>query len=69
MLLALDTKENQKVAIKKLNAVEDIVDAKRVLREIRILRLMKHENIVKLLGCVYDDQTIEHEDFGSVYLI
>lgn len=49
VLLAIDTKnQNQKVAIKKLNAVEDIVDAKRVLREIRILRLMKHENIVRL---------------------
>lgn len=69
VLLATDNKTNQKVAIKKLNAVEDIIDAKRLLREIRILRLMKHENIVKLTGCVYDNQSNEHDLFGTVYLI
>lgn len=68
--MAIDTKnQNQKVAIKKLNAVEDIVDAKRVLREIRILRLMKHENIVRLLSCIYDNQTNEYDLFGTVYLV
>lgn len=37
-----------KVAIKKLHKIEDLVDAKRVLREIRILRSMQHENILGL---------------------
>ena len=31
----------EKVAIKKLHKIEDIVDAKRIIREIRILRNMK----------------------------
>lgn len=52
--MALDNKFNKKVAIKKLHPVEDIVDAKRVLREIRILRIMQHENIVRLQNVIYD---------------
>ena len=40
VLMALDSKLNIKVAIKKLHPVEDIVDTKRVLREMRILRFM-----------------------------
>jgi len=43
-----DTEKKQKVAIKKLNEVVDITDAKRMLREIRILNSFQHENILKL---------------------
>jgi serine/threonine protein kinase len=42
--------ENYKVAIKKIpNAFEDLIDAKRILREIKILKFFNHENIVSLL--------------------
>ncbi len=41
-------KNNLKVAIKKLHKIEDSIDAKRVLREIRILRHLAHENILQL---------------------
>ena len=42
--------EYYKVAIKKVpNAFEDLIDAKRILREIKILKFFKHENIVTLL--------------------
>jgi mitogen-activated protein kinase 1/3 len=35
---ALNKKNNQKVAIKKVpNAFEDLIDAKRIIREIRLL--------------------------------
>lgn len=61
--MALDNKSNRKVAIKKLHPVEDIVDAKRVLREIRILRIMQHENIVKLVNVLYDS-TSDSEELG-----
>lgn len=44
----LDTKTQKRVAIKKLNDIVDITDAKRMLREIRILTHFKHENILKL---------------------
>ena len=39
----------QKVAIKKCpNAFEDLVDAKRIVREIRLLMHFRHENIVRV---------------------
>jgi mitogen-activated protein kinase 1/3 len=58
----------EKVAIKKLHKVEDGVDAKRVLREIRILRSMKHENILQLLNVIYDEK-VKDQDFGDIYLV
>ena len=49
---ALDTKTGNKVAIKKIkNAFSDLIDAKRILREIKLLRQFNsHENIVTILG-------------------
>jgi serine/threonine protein kinase len=42
--------EFYKVAIKKVpNAFEDLIDAKRILREIKLLKFFNHENIVTLL--------------------
>ena len=40
---------NERLAIKKIsNAFENVVDAKRMLREIKLLRHLQHENIVKI---------------------
>jgi len=36
----------EKVAIKKLPKIENVFEAKRILREIRILRNMVHKNIL-----------------------
>jgi mitogen-activated protein kinase 1/3 len=45
-----DKVTNQNVAIKKIpKAFSDLVDAKRALREIKILKFFDHENIVSLL--------------------
>jgi mitogen-activated protein kinase 1/3 len=45
-----DKKTNTKVAIKKVpNAFDDLVDAKRILREIKLLKYFDHENIITLL--------------------
>ncbi|CAD8095352.1 unnamed protein product [Paramecium primaurelia] len=70
--LAIDKKqtdpEKQKVAIKKLHLVRDEIDAKRVLREIRILRTMQHENILHLENLIYDESNKELE-FGEIYLV
>lgn len=42
--------EFYKVAIKKVpNAFEDLIDAKRIVREIKLLKFFNHENIVTLL--------------------
>lgn len=47
---ATDKNTKTKVAIKKITkAFSDLVDAKRVLREIKILKFFDHENIIALL--------------------
>lgn len=55
------------VAIKKLSKIEDIIDAKRVLREIIIMKNLCHENILGLLDVVYIPH--ETEMLGDVYLV
>ena len=45
---AIDKNTNAKVAIKKLRNIEDLVDAKRALRELLILKKLTHENILNL---------------------
>jgi len=47
---AKDYKTNEEVAIKKImTAFDSVVDAKRILREIKILKFFDHENIVRLV--------------------
>ena len=46
---AKDNATNTYVAIKKIPKVfDDLVDGKRVLREIKLLQMLQHENIVRL---------------------
>ncbi|EGR28707.1 mitogen-activated protein kinase 3, putative [Ichthyophthirius multifiliis] len=68
VVMAKDKQTNKNVAIKKLHKIEDIVDAKRVLREIRILRNLLHENILQLQNILYDDHD-EEQEFGTIYLV
>ena len=53
VIQANDTEKDQLVAIKKLNKIEDIVDAKRNLREIKCMRLLKHESILSLKRLIH----------------
>lgn len=47
---ATNKKTNSKVAIKKVgNAYEDLIDAKRIVREIKLLKFFDHENIISIL--------------------
>ncbi|CAE7888988.1 erkA, partial [Symbiodinium sp. KB8] len=49
---ALDTQTGKKVAIKKIpNCFGDITDAKRILREIRLMRHFDHENVRGAWSC------------------
>jgi len=49
-----DLTENRKVAIKKIhNAFEDMTDSKRLLREIKLMRHLQHENVSRLLSVVF----------------
>jgi len=47
---ALDHSIKAKVAIKKVpKAFEDLIDAKRIVREIKLLKFFDHENIIGLV--------------------
>lgn len=46
VISALDKETNKKVAIKKIaRAFEDAIDAKRILREIKLMKKFSHENV------------------------
>lgn len=46
---AVDNRSNTKLAVKKCNNVfGDVGDGKRVLREVKLLKIMRHENILNL---------------------
>ena len=50
MCSAIDKKHKRKVAIKKVpKAFEDLIDAKRIVREIKLLKFFDHENIIALV--------------------
>ena len=64
-----DTATGQKVAIKKVaNVFHDLIDAKRILREIKLLRhFRQHENIISIKDIITSPpNTIE---FSDVYII
>ena len=56
VISAFDQVTKREVAIKKLHKLEDMVDAKRLLREIRLTRYMSHENTLELLDIIYDEE-------------
>lgn len=57
---------NGEVAVKKIsNCFEDLIDAKRIYREIRLLRTFNHENIIKLQA-IFPMPGVHYED---VYIV
>uniref|UniRef100_A0A7S2RGM5 Mitogen-activated protein kinase n=1 Tax=Rhizochromulina marina TaxID=1034831 RepID=A0A7S2RGM5_9STRA len=64
---AVDEKTGKRVAIKKVKgAFDDTTDAKRILREIRLMRVMNHSNILSLVNII---KPISLEHFEDVYII
>lgn len=55
------------VAIKKLTRVDDVIEAKRALREIIILKNLKHENLLGLLDIIYVHKPTKI--LGDLYLV
>ncbi|XP_075051770.1 mitogen-activated protein kinase 14 isoform X6 [Mixophyes fleayi] len=65
---AFDTKTEQRVAVKKLSRpFQSIIHAKRTYRELRLLKHMKHENVIGLLDVF--TPTKSFEEFNDVYLV
>jgi mitogen-activated protein kinase 1/3 len=63
---AKDTVSGEKIAIKKIgNAFENLTDARRTLREIKLLRHLRHENIIG----VRDIMKASRDRFNDVYLV
>lgn len=64
-----DEKTDENVAIKMVpKAFNDEIDAKRILREIKLLRHLKHENIISIVDMM--PPTARHlEDFHDVYIV
>ncbi|XP_073940855.1 mitogen-activated protein kinase 11 isoform X3 [Castor canadensis] len=65
---AYDTQLRQKVAVKKLSRpFQSLIHARRTYRELRLLKHLKHENVIGLLDVFTPATSIE--DFSEVYLV
>ncbi|PQQ03365.1 mitogen-activated protein kinase homolog MMK1 [Prunus yedoensis var. nudiflora] len=63
---ALNSETNEHVAIKKIaNAFDNKIDAKRTLREIKLLRHMDHENVVAIRDIIPPPR---RDQFNDVYI-
>ena len=64
---ANDRQTGTKVAIKKIpNAFEDLVDAKRIVREIKLLGFFEHENTISLLDVMLPPRRTGYND---IYIV
>jgi len=67
VVAAKDARNNEKVAIKKVkDCFHNLTDAKRILREIKVLQHLNHPNIVKLTDMV---NPLTVDEFEDVYLV
>jgi mitogen-activated protein kinase 1/3 len=64
---ANDRVGNKKVAIKKVpNAFADLIDAKRIVREIKLIEFFNHENVISLLDVLKPENKTGFEDIYFV---
>lgn len=64
---AYDHESKIKVAIKKVpKAFEDLIDAKRIVREIKLLKFFDHENIIKMIDV---QKPPARTGFDDIYII
>ncbi|KAI3743069.1 hypothetical protein L1987_60771 [Smallanthus sonchifolius] len=65
---ALNSETNEHVAIKKIaNAFDNKIDAKRTLREIKLLRHMDHENVVAIRDIIPPPERMAFNDVYIAY--
>lgn len=61
-----DKRSGEKFAVKKItNAFDDVVDGKRILREVKLLRALDHDNIIRIRD-MYPPDT---PDFEDIYIV
>lgn len=61
-----DKATKQKVAVKKItDAFHDLIDGKRILREVKLLRSFNHDNII----CILDMYPPDTPDFDDIYIV
>jgi mitogen-activated protein kinase 1/3 len=64
---ATDNRSGDTVAVKQVTGIfDDVVDAKRMLREISILRTMDHPNIIKIKDIIVPPNDA---NFNSVFIV
>ncbi|EGZ16752.1 hypothetical protein PHYSODRAFT_544598 [Phytophthora sojae] len=67
VIAASDMETGQALAIKNIpNAFNDLIDAKRILREIRLMRHLNHPNLVNLLDLLRPPTL---QEFNDVYIV
>lgn len=65
---AIDSRTGERVAIKKINDVfEHVSDATRILREIKLLRLLRHPDIVEIKHIMLPPSRREFRDIYVVF--
>jgi len=65
---AIDSHTGERVAIKKINDIfENVSDAARILREIKLLRLLRHSNIVQIKHIMLPPTRREFKDIYVVF--
>lgn len=64
---AIQKSTGKKVAIKRFNNIfEDLVDCKRILREITLLRKLQHVNLISIIEII---EPANIETFDTIYLV
>ncbi|KAK9202881.1 hypothetical protein WN943_013134 [Citrus x changshan-huyou] len=64
---AVNSETREEVAIKKIgNAFDNIIDARRTLREIKLLRHMEHENVISIKDII---RPPKKDTFNDVYIV
>ncbi|KAL9434488.1 hypothetical protein AB3S75_029181 [Citrus x aurantiifolia] len=64
---AVNSETREEVAIKKIgNAFDNIIDARRTLREIKLLRHMEHENVITIKDII---RPPKKDTFNDVYIV
>lgn len=68
VISATDTVTDTQVAIKKIrSAFDDRIDAKRILREIKLMKKLSHENVIKIIDLIPPPPNAE--EFEDVYIV